>query len=148
MGATLVGFGAVRLLITIFVRKHYLPAKYAVSHVSFKFDNVPREAWLLGQNTLDRAGKIVAPGGGLDFKYLQRHCPNIPVPGGRGGFAVPAFGKDPVISCVQKLGLRSAVTFQPASRFWTFQWIEFALYAVLSLALLGFVIWRVSRSPR
>jgi hypothetical protein len=148
MGATLVGFAVVRFVLTIFVRKHYLPAKYAISGPgsSFRFDSAPRAAWILGQNTLDRAGHIVAPGGGLDFKYLQSHCPHIPVPGAGGGIAVPALGKDTIFECVQRLGLRTATTYQPISRFWTFQWIEFGIYVALAAGLLGLVVWRIKHA--
>jgi hypothetical protein len=37
------------------------------------------------------------------------------------------------------------VTYQPASRFWAFQWTETGMYVVLALLLTGFCIWRVSR---
>ncbi len=147
MGATLVGFAGVRFLITIFVRKHFVAPKHVLSS-GLRFDAAPRGAWILSQNTIDRAGRIVAPGGGLDFQYLQSHCPNIPLPGARGPGVSPVLGKDAVVSCVEKLGLRTASTFQPVSRFWTFQWMEFAIYVGMALALLGFVIWRIKSSSR
>jgi hypothetical protein len=147
MGATLVGFGAVRFLITIFARKHYLPAKHLVSPLASlsQSGRVGRAAWVLADNVIDKAGNVVARGGNFDFAYLQRHCPNIPLPGPQAGFAVPATGRDPVLTCVQSLGLRTASTFQPISRYWTFQWIEFGIYVALAAALAGFVIWRIKR---
>jgi hypothetical protein len=99
---------------------------------------------VLSQNTLDRAGHVVARGGGLDFKYLTRHCPNVPTPGSGQPIGGPILGKDLVFNCVQKLGLKTATTFQPLSRFWTFQWIEFGIYMGLTIALLGFVVWRIN----
>jgi len=147
MGATLAGFTAVRFVITVFVRKHYMPAKTSVATMGVpKFNDGPRGAWVLSRAVLDRAGHIISHEGGIDFQYLSSRCPNIPSP--KSAFAVPVGGKDPIISCVTRLGLRSLTTFQPANRYWTFQWIEFAIYAVLAFGLLGFVVWRVSRSPR
>ena len=42
-----------------------------------------------------------------------------------------------------KLHLRQIVTYQPAWRFWDFQWIEAGVFAALALALAGFCFWRV-----
>jgi hypothetical protein len=39
------------------------------------------------------------------------------------------------------------VAFQPASRFWTFQWYEFALFVVLALLIAGLTYWWVTRRP-
>jgi hypothetical protein len=41
--------------------------------------------------------------------------------------------------------LRQVVVYQPASRFWAFQWYETAIYLALALALAGFCIWWVRR---
>ena len=41
--------------------------------------------------------------------------------------------------------LRQRITYQPASRYWDFQWIETAIFLILGLALAGFSLWRVSR---
>jgi hypothetical protein len=46
---------------------------------------------------------------------------------------------------VGRLHLRQLVTFQPASRFWTFQWYETAIFLALALALTWYCFWRVSR---
>jgi hypothetical protein len=40
---------------------------------------------------------------------------------------------------------RIAVTYQPASRYWPFQWAETGIYLVLSLALAGYCFRRLSR---
>jgi hypothetical protein len=39
-------------------------------------------------------------------------------------------------ACMNAHGYRIQTTYQPASRFWTFQWIEFGLYASLAVLLL------------
>jgi hypothetical protein len=35
------------------------------------------------------------------------------------------------------------VSYQPASRFWSFQWYETGIYAALALVLAGFCFWRI-----
>ena len=42
-----------------------------------------------------------------------------------------------------RLHLRQVVTYQPASRYWDFQWIETGVFLALALALAGFCFWRV-----
>jgi hypothetical protein len=41
--------------------------------------------------------------------------------------------------------LRQLVTFQPASRFWTFQWYETAIFLLLAVALAAICAWRIRR---
>jgi hypothetical protein len=42
-------------------------------------------------------------------------------------------------------GIREAVTYQPVSRYWAFQWTETGIFMALALALGGFCFWRLSR---
>jgi hypothetical protein len=42
-------------------------------------------------------------------------------------------------------GIREAITYQPASRYWPFQWIETGTFLTLALALAGFSFWRLGR---
>jgi hypothetical protein len=44
---------------------------------------------------------------------------------------------------MKRLGYRQQVTYQPASRFWRFQWYETGIYTALALALAGFCFWRL-----
>jgi hypothetical protein len=37
------------------------------------------------------------------------------------------------------------VTYQPASRYWTFQGYETAIFLALALALAGICFWRIRR---
>ncbi len=42
-------------------------------------------------------------------------------------------------------GIRIAVTYQPASRYWAFEWTETAIYLALTLALAGYCFRRLNR---
>lgn len=44
-----------------------------------------------------------------------------------------------------RLHLRQVVTYQPASRYWAFQWYETGIFLFLALALAGFCFWWVRR---
>jgi len=140
IGITLAVFVAVRFAITAFFRQHYLPVQHLVSNFGGPRPNAATMGWIINENTIDRTGAIVAHGGGLEFGYLASHCPGIATQG-------PLLGKSSAVidACVQRLGLQDAITYQPDSRFWTFQWIEFGVYIALAVALAGFVLWRVKR---
>ena len=53
---------------------------------------------------------------------------------------------DWVLSGVQQ-GNQDVITYQPADRFWTFQFIEAGLFVALTAAALGVTIWLVHRRP-
>ena len=55
--------------------------------------------------------------------------------GGPGGF----------LACLGRHGIREAITYQPAGRYWRFQWTETAIYLALALALAGYCFRRLSR---
>jgi hypothetical protein len=49
------------------------------------------------------------------------------------------------IATLTPLHLRQLVTYQPASRFWAFQWYETGTFLALALVLAGFCAWWLSR---
>jgi ABC-type transport system involved in multi-copper enzyme maturation permease subunit len=54
----------------------------------------------------------------------------------------------PIQACnasIGRLHLRQLLTYQPASRYWTFQWYETAIFVALALLLVAYCYWRVSR---
>jgi hypothetical protein len=58
----------------------------------------------------------------------------------------PGGGVDPVQYLVQQ-GYLQVTSYQPNSRYWTFQWIEFGWLTVLALILLATTLWLVRRRP-
>jgi hypothetical protein len=57
------------------------------------------------------------------------------VPGGSGTLQ----------DCITKLSstYHEVVMFQPASRYWSFQWLELAIYLSVALVLAGSCVWWV-----
>jgi hypothetical protein len=81
-------------------------------------------AWILSNQTIDAAGHpFTGP--------ATRACLN-------GGIQA-------CNASVGRLHLRQLVTFQPASRYWAFQWYETAIFVALALLLAWFCYVRVSR---
>ena len=49
------------------------------------------------------------------------------------------------IAYLSEHGYTLAHTYQPDSRYWTFQWIEAGLLVLVSVALLGLTLWLLRR---
>ncbi len=51
-------------------------------------------------------------------------------------------------TCLHSKGIMLQQTYQPASRFWPFQWIEISIFLTLTAALLGLTAWWVRTRVR
>ncbi len=49
------------------------------------------------------------------------------------------------IQCIAGQNVHFDVSYHPADRYWTFQWIETAIFTGLAALLIGFCFWRVQR---
>ena len=57
-------------------------------------------------------------------------------------------GNPPVFAaCLASQGIREAIAYQPASRYWPFQWTETAIYLALALALAGYCFDTTAQPP-
>jgi len=60
--------------------------------------------------------------------------------------ATPACQTASFSACQASLGqfhLRDLISYEPASRFWEFQWAETAIFVGAAVALAGFCVWRI-----
>ncbi|HEY1734770.1 MAG TPA: hypothetical protein VGG23_10005 [Acidimicrobiales bacterium] len=157
MATTLVGYIAVRLVVTFDIRRHFaapLVKAFAIDstggfgfsmspggsiQVSVPAPDLPN-AWVLSTGVVDHASR--AP----TSAFLFKACPALGGP--QSGHAIT---KGPPVASMQHcLGSIAArfhgvVTYQPASRYWPFQIDETALFVVLALALAGVSVWWVRR---
>jgi hypothetical protein len=134
IAVTLAGFIAVRAVVTLFLRPHYMSAVTVFYKVTSGF-TPPGSFWSL-------ASGIVGPNGlpidlntngngnpvyGVPATYLPASCTQV----SRGAFTPPP-------SCVQAVShFRGFLTYQPADRYWTFQGIETGIFLVLAAALIA-----------
>jgi hypothetical protein len=93
-------------------------------------------AWMISNQTVDRVGRVhtTLP------NWFAFCVPARVVAGGLG------LGPDPQESaaCFARAGregYKQRITFQPASRYWTLQAIEFAIFLALAGALTAFSFW-------
>ena len=71
----------------------------------------------------------------------------VEVPGDRVVPECASAGRDDYLDCVDAAGYQSVLYYQPADRYWRFQWTETGLLVLLSVLLAGPVVYRVARRP-
>jgi hypothetical protein len=132
--ATLAVYTGLALVAGNVLRQHYL------TPLTTKGSNLPGSAWITSE-WWTKGGKF-AFGGRPPVDLLQQLCPSSVVagPGGRVGLS----GSSPT-QCLVQHGYTQWVSYQPASHFWPFQWIEGGWLLALSALLVAVTIWLVRR---
>lgn len=140
MAVTLAAFAAVQLAWPNWIRPHLIAPVHAVlalGKVSLGgFGDGPGnslflavgskgDGWILSSHAANAAGQVIS---------------RVP-----GGCSTQTGGPGAFLACLARNGVRAAVTYQPGSRYWTFQWYETAIFLVLAAVLATFCYWRVSR---
>ena len=143
MAATLATFLFIQLAWPIWVRPHLIPP--AQKFVALTAANIPD------------ANLAVGPGGSTII------VPNLPSMTGDWIISTqnidPAgrpFNVNSVSVCqgntpqacdntLSSLHLRAVIAYQPASRFWAFQWYETGIFLAAALVLAGFCFWWIGR---
>jgi hypothetical protein len=162
MATVAVAFTGARLAMTHWIRPHLIaplhlavaldPAKTGFGRTNSGPDtlqpnlpNIPN-AWIYSTHIVDASGRP------LTSQFLTGACPQLgtgaPPGGGPGVRAqVPDAVRTALEDCVAKVGAtyHQLVTYQPANRYWAFQWYELAIYLGASLVLAGACIWSVRR---
>jgi ABC-type transport system involved in multi-copper enzyme maturation permease subunit len=136
MFAALAAWAGLAFVTGAFLRRHY--AAPLITTGNF---NMNAHAWVISQ-VWTRGGKPA----GLSMINETLHAVDIQAvtPGlFQPGPATPA-SVDPVHYLTQH-GYALLTTYQPASRFWLFQWIEGGWLLALSLLLIGATVWLVRR---
>jgi hypothetical protein len=148
MAVTLAIFAVVQIAVPLWIRPHLFPADHTVVPVtsldsislqqgglngsSFNLGalNLPGQpgAWLLSSGAVNVAGQATTT------------TPAACTAPSTGNNSPHAF-----FDCLASHGIREAISYQPASRYWAFQWTETAIYLALALALSGYCFRRLNR---
>jgi len=127
MTATLVVFAATRLIVLNFLRPHYMSPLHRI--VVGTASARQTGDWILSDTLVDAGGRqITAAREDLAVLHAQQAA------------------IDPHTYLVT-LGWKRVVSFQPASRFWSFQLIEAGLFVALAAAVVLTTIWLIRRTP-
>jgi ABC-2 family transporter len=138
MAVTLAVFLALQIAMPLWIRPHFAPADRIVIATAGGFEaggatgpggntltlvatSLPGqpEAWILSSGPVNAADQPVST--------TPAACTAASIAGG------PDF-----YGCLTSQGIREAIRYQPASRYWPFQWAETGLYLALALALAGY----------
>ena len=121
---------------------------------------------MLSAQTINGAGQVigayggVGPNGSLGFSVLHGKvslvgvgpCPNtfpaaaVARATDRTATQPPAAFNAAAQECLNKLGIRNIVTYQPRNHYWPLQTYETLIFLALAVALATFCFWRVNRS--
>ena len=140
MAATLAAFAGIQVAWPRLIRPHLItPLRSIVPIVPGKLNELMIDpsrhmyikgifnkpgAWVLSNLTIDKAGHpFTGPATKACLGGTQQACD----------------------ASVGRLHLRQLVTYQPAGRYWSFQWYEIAIFMALALLLVAYCFWRVSR---
>jgi hypothetical protein len=140
MAITLALFAAIQILWPGVVRPHLFAAVQTtrpLNAVSFNgtgdynngilvlqlgtVDGLAPDTWITGSHAVNAAGQ-----------------PIVKAPR-------PCVSAQNFVPCLQSHGVRMAVTYQPASRYWEFQWLETGIFLTLAVGLGGVCYWRIRR---
>jgi ABC-2 family transporter protein len=129
IAATLAVYAGLALATGVFLRQHYLTPLVARNL------NPPGSAWIISQQWYARDGQPVSQ------SVLSQVLQGAPQLAGKGG--VPKSSN--VTQYLVQHGYTQLTSYQPGSRFWSFQWIEGGWLLALSLLLITATVWLVRR---
>jgi hypothetical protein len=163
MALTLAIFAALQVAMPLWVRPNLAPPDHTVNPVTslgnalasqtgpggdtftLYANSIPGQpgAWLLSSGPVNAAGQATST--------TPAACASVgstgPGTGANQGASPQGSTTGPVafLGCLASHGIREAITYQPASRYWRFQAAETAIYLALALALAGYCFRRLSR---
>jgi hypothetical protein len=124
IAVTLAAYAGLAFATAVYLRQHYM-TPLLTSRL-----NPPGSAWIVSE-WYTKAGQYAFPARGSQLVHaLQRFCPSANLS--------PA-------QCLTQHGYTHWVSYQPGSRFWSFQWIEAGWLLALSAVLIAIAVRLVRR---
>ena len=139
--ATLAGFAAVQFAWATWIRQHLVAPVHTIVALDpanvFQIKSVNNNMIIYAMPSFTQQGAWVLSSQIVDRSGHAAHVTTNPVCFGNNFAACQAW--------IGGLHLRQIVTYEPASRFWDFQWAETAIFVGLAVALAGFCTWWIRR---
>jgi ABC-type transport system involved in multi-copper enzyme maturation permease subunit len=165
MATTIAAFVAARIAVGLWIRPHLLaPTHTAMSllhsggfGISFGDGSsvklvaqgtAPHNAWTLSSHLVNSSGQVATSS--QMSAFLRQHCPTIARPPSlpsSGHVAVQAPNQAAFQACMNQAAqsFHVVVTYLPANRYWTLQWLETGIFVALALAAATGCYWWVTR---
>jgi hypothetical protein len=139
MGTALAGFAAVQLAWPIWIRQHLIAPVHTVVALNpaniFQIKTINNSVILSAVPNFSQQGAWVLSSQIVDQSGRTPHITAPQICLGSNMQACQAW--------IGTLHLRQIVAYEPASRFWDFQWTETAIFLAAAVALAGFCVWRI-----
>jgi hypothetical protein len=141
MAVTLAVFTAVIIAFPIWVRPHLIPPVRTTSALSLA--SVAVTGASDGHLILTTNAAAGRPGAWVISSQVTTPDGRAASSEPAGPCGAPSASAQACNDYIESLHFRRTVTYQPASRYWAFQWVETAIYLALALALAGLCLWRI-----
>ena len=145
MALTLAVFAVIQFLVPTTLRAHLMPA--VTTTVQVESDTLERsQGFGVGPKGAEILGYTLPGTWSLTERSPVVNADGTPYTSEQASSCMKGdFGKDQ--ECMAQQNLHFTYTYQPANRYWPFQWIELSAFLALSLLLTGFAFWRVRARP-
>ena len=146
MAVTLGGFIAVRVVITLWVRQHYIAAVTTYYSLTSNF-TARGSSWIFSQGLTGPHGPLSQATGTAQPDAGVMLFDGVPVSNLPAACQAAANSTNPSAanSCLASAHIQQYITYQPASRYWAFQGIETGVYVLLAAALVAATIAIIRR---
>ncbi len=148
------GFIGLRLWVSQSLRMHFMSPVTTYYGVAASF-SPPAGSLQVGGGLVNGAGQVVTGSlgsitiDGVPSTALPAACqkliPASAIPSPANPAGPPNGVMNAVFGCLQRLGYRQFVTYQPISRYWAFQGIETGIYVAVAAALIALTFYVVLR---
>jgi hypothetical protein len=126
IATTVAGFVVARLAIELWARPHYETAVTVLDQG--KGNGAAKGAWSFSTDLIHNGKVVTGPIGPIQIP----NCAKVPT-------------REQMNACLAQSGYHLRSTFQPAGRYWTFQWIEAGIFVGISAILVAVAVFLVLR---
>jgi hypothetical protein len=142
MAVTLAVIAAVQIIMPATIRPHLIPADHTIT--AFDTQAIQRMN-IQGNNYMTLYSPVNIPGAWIisnqTITPTGEPFTGPPPP----ACLIASNSEQACYAAIDQLHLRQRVTYQPADRFWAFQWCETAIFLTLAVALAALSTWRLRR---
>ncbi|HEX7160070.1 MAG TPA: hypothetical protein VF223_02410 [Trebonia sp.] len=146
LGVTLGGYFAVRLVIMGYLRQHYMTPVAATYSIGQDVSPADGASWVLAQGFRGPNGLLPLPNGD-NVSVVGNGFPVSDVPRACLPYLSPhrTPSENPLFSCLTSHGYTQYISYQPAARYWPFQFIEAGIFVALAAALIAVAFAVINR---